>query len=118
MYTDFLEQPICEGDEIVYAQSAYGGGAQLKRARILKIVPLIPHRDHPTRGTREVFMREDQANIARPTDFVNDLYADPAKRYVIQIMKEKWRSQTQGGPAPQKYTIPQSQHIFKVPVQS
>lgn len=109
MYTDFLGSQISDGDEIVFAQSAYGGGAELHRARIVKVVPLIPHRD----GSG--YMREDQANNRHPTKFTHKRYEDATKRFVVQIMRERWRSSRQGGPAPQKYTIPHSNSIVRVP---
>lgn len=118
MYTDFLGQQISEGDEIVYAQSAYGGGAQLKRAEILKIVPLVPHREKASSYGKPCFMREDQERQAYPTVFQNTLYDDPAKRYVVQIVKEEryGRKDPVTGEAKKKrYTIPHSQHIFRVP---
>lgn len=117
MYTDFLDQPITEGDEIIYAQSAAGGGAQLIRATILRIVALIPHRDTPTRYRMDAYMREDQGGQQYPTVFTNSLYEDPAKRYVIQIFKpERWNKDPVTGEArKRRYTIPHSQHIFRVP---
>jgi len=101
-YTDFVGNPIHEGDEIVYAQSAYGGGAQLHRAIIKKIIPLIPHREYTG------YMREDQATQARATQFRGKQYDDPTKRFVIQIERAGYNKVVK------KYTIPHSNHIIKV----
>jgi hypothetical protein len=115
MYTDFVDQPIHEGDEIVYAQSAYGGGAQLHRATIHKLIPLIPHRD----GRADRFMREDQARKASCTEFRGEQYNDPSKRFVIQVMRKKWvgtrRTGSDNPYQEQRYTIPHSNHVIRVP---
>lgn len=88
-YTDFLGKPLNEGDEIIFAIGNGYGGPSMERARVTKLVALVPHPKSSTYGT--CWAREDQLNKESPTRFSGVDLDDPAKRYVVQVMRIKRR---------------------------
>lgn len=108
-YTDYFGTPINVGDEVVYPTASYTGRAAFTRTRIEKIIPLIPHRVNPS-----YLMREDQKNQASPSQYARS--DDPAKRFVIQVIRERW-GYGPGGYSKRegKFTIRFCENIIKVP---
>jgi hypothetical protein len=104
IYTDYFDQPIAVGDEIVYPETSGTNRACFGRYPIVKIIPLVPHRLYPSS-----LMREDQMSRAHPTDYGTATMVAPDKRFIVQVQKENWRGE------PRKFAIRFIDNIIKVP---
>lgn len=87
MYTDYFNQPVTEGDEIVYPIAGYSGRASLTRARITQIVPLVENPDK-----RWTLCREDQLSHSphNRTDYGLASEVAPEKRFVAKVGVQKY----------------------------
>lgn len=107
MCTDHFGQELHVGDEVVYPISSGSSAAALERFPIIALVPLIPHRDDPSR-----LMRQDQASQRYPTYFA--MRKDLDKRFVVQVKrKERWPRGDE--PKYRKFTIPYTENVIRVP---
>lgn len=100
MYTDYLGKPINVGGTIVYPDQR----GRFNTADVIALVPLVTHpestEDHP------IYARADQLNKRSPTRFTGRIYEDPAKRFVVQVMKKVYRWRAPSHAAEQRYTLP------------
>ncbi len=102
IYTDYFDRPLAVGDEIIYPESSGSSRACFGRYPIVKIIPLITHRNDPA-----MLMREDQEHATYATPYGPRF--DPAKCFVIQVMRKP-----SYGPA-RKYSIRFTDNVIKVP---
>lgn len=114
MFTDHIGNPINDGDTVVYPDQR----GVFNIGTVHRVVPLVPHH---SASNNKTFMREDQAGKAHPTSFTSKDYEDPAKRYVVQVMKPKWRHRRDrvtgdwiSGEVLTKYTLP-TRHVIVLP---
>ena len=91
-YTDFLGNPIKDGDTIIYARTR-SSASVLAVATVERVIPLVPH---PLNSTstfhRDMLAREDHVLTKKPEDVTrHSLYnrQDAAKQYVALVRAKR-----------------------------
>jgi hypothetical protein len=102
VFTDYFDQPIAVGDEVVWPTGTYNNPHALTRGPVIAIVPLVPHRTSKTN-----FMRADQAGRQYPTYYPKPPSDD--KAYILKVRGKDWRGQDK------TVTVRTAANVIKVP---